>query len=88
MTTTHASAKIHGFDKAKEGLKRTGEGLLEGMYEGREKISEKAYEAKDKVKEQLDVYSNQLIDYVKESPLKAVGIAALAGFLICAILKK
>lgn len=46
------------------------------------KVSEHIVDATDEVKKQAQEYSDEVVDYIKDRPIKSVLIAAAVGVLI------
>ena len=70
----------------KEDIKKTAEDVKDKAKEAAhgigDHVSETASKVKDQVKEQFNEYSEDVVEYVKENPLKSVLFALAAGVVL------
>lgn len=86
MQTSHTANNGNGmsksFDEAKQNLKEAKDKAGDAVRNVSDQVKSSAADLKDHMKEHVETYSDQVLEYVRKSPLKAIGIAAAIGALL------
>lgn len=86
-TTTQRGSKHDGSDVAAK-MRETGEAITQAAHKAKEAASSMSDKVAHDVRERSHEMQQNIIDYVRKEPLKAIGGAVLAGMVLSWLLRR